>query len=168
MEGEQTKTRYQQVIDGDVEPIGSEKGWLNLKRYDLLSDEEKRELHVQGGKTRAQEKRDRKTLKDDLLKVLKSTELTKRLARESNSDVLIELAQDKNVTVQDLVTVSALIQIVQGSPKMFELVRDTIGEKPKDDIQINADIVTSADRKLIENLRNRLGVVQNDEESEEQ
>lgn len=167
MEGEQTKTRYQQIRDGDVEPVGIEKGWLNMRPITDRPKEEELAIRRKAQLRQAEKKKELRTMKETLVNILNDKDMAIALAKANGNELLIR-ATENGATVNDLLMLSATIQGLEGNVKALDFVRDTSGQRPKDDIQINADIVTSADRKLIENLRNRLGVVQYDEESEEQ
>ena len=48
----------------------------------------------------------------------------------------------------------------KGSYKHYETLRDTAGFKPKDEVGITADIMTDADRSLLDKVSGRLGVKQ--------
>ena len=65
-------------------------------------------------------------------------------------------------TMQDLITARMIRETLEnGNAKAYELVRDTSGNKPISAaaLDITADIVTAADRALIEKVADRLGVV---------
>ena len=55
------------------------------------------------------------------------------------------------------VMIAKMIQTAcAGSFKAAEFVRDTAGYKPKDSVEISADIITEEDRSLIDKLNKRL------------
>ena len=43
-----------------------------------------------------------------------------------------------------------------GDTKAFIAIRDTVGDKPVDKQEISADIITDADRKMIDNIKKRI------------
>lgn len=92
----------------------------NLRR---LTSEEAREIGKKGGKASVKARQERKALKDELLLLL------------SNGDT------------QKKVSLALIEQAKNGNTKAFEVIRDTIGEKPVDKVEqetiytIKVDIV---------------------------
>lgn len=92
----------------------------NLKK---LSTREAREIGKKGGKVSAKARQERKALRDELLLLL------------SNGDT------------QKKVSLALIEQAKNGNTKAFEIIRDTIGEKPVDKVEqetiytIKVDIV---------------------------
>lgn len=80
----------------------------NLKK---LSTREAREIGKKGGKASAKARQERKALKDELLLLLSNGDTQKKV-----SLALIERAKN-------------------GNTKAFEVIRDTIGEKPIDKVE---------------------------------
>lgn len=80
----------------------------NLKK---LSTREAREIGKKGGKASAKARQKRKALKDELLLLL------------SNGDT------------QKKVSLALIEQAKNGNTKAFEVIRDTIGEKPIDKVE---------------------------------
>ena len=63
-------------------------------------------------------------------------------------------------TMQDLMIAKMLREVAEnGNAKAFELIRDTSGNKPTAEIDIRADVVTAADRALMDKVADRLGLV---------
>lgn len=62
----------------------------------------------------------------------------------------------QNATMQDAMDAAIVAQAIRGNSKAYELLRDTVGEKPVDKQEISGNIITDADKSLIEKLRNRL------------
>jgi len=87
------------------------KGTENLIPLNQRSKEELREITSKGGKACVELKRRRKTLREELLLLLE------------------EADTQKNISV-------AMIQkAMNGDTKAFEIIRDTVGEKPTDKIE---------------------------------
>lgn len=112
---------------------GNPKGNLkNLKSFGTgaFSPEKEREIHSKGGVAGAKSKRKRKKLKETIEDVLslplKDAKLNKKLKSMGMDD------SDNQVGVVMALFLSAL----KGNPKAFELIRDTIGEKPIDQKEI--------------------------------
>lgn len=76
---------------------------------------EKREIARKGGKASGEARRKRRTLREELLLMLEDPEIQKRLTA-----AMIEKGLD-------------------GDIRAFEVIRDTIGEKPKDILDINSN-----------------------------
>ena len=87
----------------------------NLVQFKNYSPEQLREWRSKGGKAAAAKKRERKTLKDELLAILSSKNYNKRI-----STALVKKA-------------------TKGDTYAFITIRDTIGEKPIDKV-MNADV----------------------------
>lgn len=84
----------------------------NLKR---LSSKEARELGRKGGKASVEARRKRKTLREELLALLKTENYQKKIS------------------------LAMICEAMEGNTKAFEVIRDTIGEKPKDKVEIDQD-----------------------------
>lgn len=78
----------------------------NLIPFNKLTEEEQRKIASMGGKASVEARRRRKTLKEELLLLL-----------EENDN-------QKNITV------ALLNEAAKGNTKAFEIIRDSIGEKP--------------------------------------
>ena len=85
----------------------------NLKPFSELTESEQREIRSKGGKASGKARRKRKEFKEAL-----KTALT------------VVMENDK--TIQEIGIEALLEKFMKGDPKVFELVRDTIGEKPTD------------------------------------
>ena len=90
----------------------------NLIPFNQRTESEVRAIAANGGKKSGESRRARKTLKEELLLLL------------SEGDT------------QKSVTVALLQKAMDGDVKAFEVLRDTIGEKPVDKVENkNVDIV---------------------------
>lgn len=90
---------------------------LNKENLISLADrttEEQREIAKKGGKASVKARQERKALKDELLLLL------------SKGDT------------QQKVSLALIQQALEGNTKAFEIIRDTIGEKPVDKIEQEA------------------------------
>jgi hypothetical protein len=83
----------------------------NLKP--VQTKEEARERGRKGGIASGKARRERKTLKEELLALL------------SNGDT------------QEKISLSLIQQALEGNTKAFEIIRDTVGEKPKEEIEVS-------------------------------
>lgn len=84
---------------------------------------------IKSGKIRAQ----RKTLRDELL-------------------VLLE-TKVENKTIQEKISFSLIQEALNGNVKAFETIRDTIGEKPQDKLNISGEVNNPFSGMTTEELR---------------
>ena len=90
----------------------------NLKPLNTRTKSEQREIASKGGKARAKKQKELKTLKEELLLLLAVGDTQKKISL-------------------------ALIQkALNGDTKAFEVIRDSIGQKPTDKVEsVNKNIV---------------------------
>lgn len=161
MEEKKEKTAYQQIIDGDREPEGSEKGWKNLQpekyNFSVMDKEKRREICQKGAaavnKLHGQKKTAREALENILTlkvtdEIIAGADLTPAMA-----DRLKRSCPD--ATIYDLIQIVAAGRAVGGNLKAYELIRDTYGDKPVDRVEVS-DVTTEADREMMRNITERL------------
>ena len=85
----------------------------NLTPFDKMEPKKKKAVQSKGGKAGAESKRKRKAFKEALL-----------LALTTVAD------EETKQTVQDKGIEAIMAKFMAGDPKVFEIVRDTVGEKP--------------------------------------
>lgn len=85
--------------------------------------EQQREISRKAGKKSAQMKRERKTLREELLAVLTDMKIP-------------EKSTGKEVPVQEALSVSLIRSALNGNVKAYEIIRDTIGEKPTESVTV--------------------------------
>ena len=72
-------------------------------------------------------------------------------------DVLPDSIDIDNLTIGSLMIAKGIESaFLDGSFRWAEFVRDTAGYKPKNEVSIDADITTDADRSLMEKVSKRL------------
>lgn len=91
------------------------KGTINEDFNAKLTQEELREHCSKAGKASVEAKKKRKTLKEELLALLEEGDTQKNM------------------------TISILAEALNGNIKAFEVIRDTVGEKPKEKIEAEVD-----------------------------
>lgn len=132
---------------------GSNIGKSNLVSLACRTDEERRRFGSMGG-LKAKENREReKNLKEIAQALLKATtgeRQKKQILGENYEDTFGELKTNGEVMLARMI-----LGAMDGSFKCAEFVRDTAGEKPKNEVEVSADIMTDADRALIEKLEKR-------------
>ena len=88
----------------------------NLIKNENLTPEQRRKNASKAGKASAKKRAERKTLKEELLLLL------------SENDT------------QNKISVALIKQAQTGNTKAYEIIRDTIGEKPKDNVNVSGEI----------------------------
>ena len=99
------------------------------------------------GKISAQKKRDTRTMKEILLQLLSEPAPEEEIKRynlpEGASNNLVILA-------------AAAKKAQDGDIRAGEFIRDTAGQMPTKEINLAADIITDADRKLLDKVSERI------------
>ena len=108
------------------------------------STSEQREIRSKGGIKSGEVRRAKKTMKE-MLDYLLSKE--------------IENKKGEKATTQEAISVSLIKQALNGNVKAFEVIRDTIGEKPTDKQEITNTtpqivVASQADADIIKNIQN--------------
>jgi hypothetical protein len=95
----------------------------NLIPMNERTKEEQRKIARQGGIASGKARRERKTLKEELLLLLEKGD------------------------TQEKISLAMIKEALDGNTKAFEVIRDTIGEKPEDKLKadINRDITINID-----------------------
>lgn len=161
---EKEKSIYQKVIDGDIEPEGSQKGYKNLlegqrkHNFAVIDPEKRREIQRKGAEAVNRLHGEKKTARESLEQIL-TLKATDDII--SAADLSPELAErlkrdNPNATLYDLIQIVAAGRAVSGNMKAYELIRDTYGDKPHDTVEINASITTDQDRELMQRIADRL------------
>ena len=90
----------------------------NLIPFNELTVEKQREIARKGGIASGEARRARKTFRDELITLL------------------------ENGNTQEKISVALIQQALDGNTKAFEVIRDTVGEKPVDKLEadVNSDI----------------------------
>ena len=101
----------------------------NLRDYNGLTEEEKREWHSKGGKVSAQKKRARKTFAETLRAVLASEYPVEDAKKKLQSMGL-------DGTWMDQLSQAQVDKASRGDTEAFRAVRDTIGENPKQAVDV--------------------------------
>lgn len=95
-----------------------------------FSPSEAREFGKKGAAASAKTRRQRKTLKDELLYLL-----GRKYVGEDG----------KKHTAQHAISAALIQKAVCGDPKAFELIRDTIGEKPTENVTLSVPDFSALD-----------------------
>ena len=158
------KTRYQMIIDGDIEPEGSEKGYINLREgqttYNLnnLPPEKAREIRRKGFEAQQKLHGEKKSARESLERIL-TIKIDDDLlnAADLPEGLKAKIKRDNpNATIYDMLQLVAVGKAAGGNMTAIQYVRDTHGDKPKDEIQIESNIMTDADREMLQAIRQRM------------
>ena len=112
----------------------------NLKKYSEYTESEKAEFHRQGGIASGQSKRRRKTFAETL-----QAALAREITVEQGKEKLQSTGYDG--TWMDLLSQAQVDKAAKGDTEAFRAVRDTIGENPRQGID-----VTGLDGKPLEGV----------------
>ena len=102
----------------------------------FVQGEAQREISSRGGKKAAENRRAKKALRDELIDLLM---------------VETESKDGKKHTTQEAISVAIIRKAMNGDTKAFEIIRDTVGEKPVQkiaNVTPAPDVVDSVERAL--------------------
>ncbi len=136
---------------------GKYDGRANLIPFNKLSEDEQKEIRSKGGKASGEARRKKR----DMREVAKA--ILEHAMNEAQIDEVLGNSKellDGDKSVMAVLTARMVQEAGKGSYKHYETLRDTAGFKPKDEIDISADIMTDADRSLLDKVSGRLGVKQ--------
>lgn len=163
-EEKQEKSLFQQVIDGEIEPEGSQKGWINLREgqttHNLknIDPEKAREIRRKGAEAINKLHGEKKSARESLEKILTLKIDDGILAAADVPEELIQKLKRDNpdATLYDLIQLVAVGRAVGGNMKAYELIRDTHGDKPIDRVEVSGNVTTDADREMMRELSDLL------------
>lgn len=134
------------------ELTGKEKSLANLKPVTSRTPEEQREISRLGGIARGKQRREQRTMREQAqsyLQALMSQEQAKEYLGERDAEKL----SAEDLTVQGIMIAKMAQEAMKnGNAKAAEFVRDTSGQRPKDIVEVTANVMTEADRNLIANM----------------
>lgn len=90
----------------------------NLIKNEDLTPSQRRENAKKAGQASVEAKKKRKALKEEL-------------------EMLLSLKKENDKTYQECMSIALIEEALKGNTKAFEVIRDTIGEKPKDEMDLN-------------------------------
>ena len=115
----------------------------NLKPFSELTENEQRKIRSKGGKKSGEVRRAKKTMKE-MLDYLLAKEITNKAG--------------ETATTQEAITVSLIKQALNGNVKAWEVIRDTIGEKPteKQEITTNQQTIINVSKEEIRQVQSEI------------
>ena len=151
-------------VKADKPLTGKEKRQLNLRPFNQLSPEEQKAIRSKGGKACQEKNRKERTMKEQAQAYLKALVDRETAVKYLGADEADKLTDD-DLTVQGLMIARMSQEAIKnGNAKAAEFVRDTSGQRPKDIVEVSADIITASDRDLLANIADRYRT-ENDENS---
>ena len=106
-----------------------QEGYPNLIGPEDRTPDERRDSAVKAGKASGESRRKRKTIAEVARAILDSPEQD-----PGTLSLLQEIGLDG--TKRDTMTLAQILRAIKGDPDSFRLIRDTIGEKPREELEI--------------------------------
>lgn len=107
-----------------------------MPKFDKITRERQLELARLGGQKSAEKRREKKMMRERLEMLL---DMTLRKGLDDTFDS-IEDAEGKNLTVQDKILLEMIKKAMQGDLNAAIYVRDTSGNKPKDEKDVSLNV----------------------------
>lgn len=120
--------------------MANEKNLKKFKKGDVSHEEAVRRGSL-GGKARAKKIKERKTLKE-MLEILLDKEITNN--------------KGETATTLEAISVSLIKKAMSGDVRAFEVLRDTIGQKPTDKVEQTNTNININDEKIINNVLDKI------------
>lgn len=163
-ERKKTRTRYDEIMDGEREPEGQEKGWTNLeeghKRHNfaVIDTDKQKEISRKGAAAVNKMFGEKKTARESLENILTLKATDEIIA---GADLPPEIAErlkrsNPDATIYDLIQLVATGRAVRGNMKAYELIRDTYGDKPIERVEVTDNVMTAQDREMLQIISERL------------
>lgn len=118
-------------------------GRKNLVTFNDMTEERQRALASKGGLASARAAQKRRTFKDIFQTILKSEFPQGDNVGEVASKIKETFPAIE--TMDEAMAFAMMFRAANGDTKAFEIVRDTIGEKPQDNVKMTVDKVTIID-----------------------
>lgn len=125
----------------------------NLIPINKRTKSEQREIAKKGGKASGQVRKQRKAFKDAFIALLESNIPNDNL-KNINDKLEFFGVDTSKYTVNDYLVLAQAIKALSGDTKAFEVIRDTIGEKPTEKQEINN---ISEEQTLLKDILSQLG-----------
>lgn len=105
----------------------------------VRTEEEAREKGKKGGIASGIARRERKAMKDTLEALLS---MPLKDGKAANIETIKNLAavKGKNITVQEAIMLAQIQKAMKGDTRAAEFVRDSSGNKPKDDVSMSVNL----------------------------
>lgn len=121
----------------------------NLIKNEDLTPEQRRRNASKAGKASAKKRQQNKTFKEIISNFLDGQVSDERLKQQ-----MIDFGfADKEVSNKSCAVFALWKEAIKGNTKAFELLRDTIGEKPQDKVNISGEVNNPFSGMTTEELR---------------
>lgn len=129
------------------------------RTFDEVKPEELREMARNGQQKGTETQRQRRTLKE-ICQAIADMPLTstEALNDETAQEIAAQTAQQtgRPCTIYEAMAAAQAVQAMAGNVKAFVAFRDSAGDKPADQMEITAETMTDADRKMLQNIQQRM------------
>lgn len=133
----------------------------NLRPGASLNDMEpakRREVQQAGARASAESQAKRRTIREIYNDLLQQPDSVESLEDQELAERVQVMAQQKGraVTVYEAIAAAMAAKAKAGDVKAAVFVRDSAGDKPAEQMEITAETMTDADRKMLQNIQARL------------
>ena len=104
----------------------------NLRSFADIDEKEHKKISAKGGANSQKTRKRRKMLKEQL-EILLSMPLNDEEIKEQIKD--LGIISDDETNNQMAIVIALYEKALSGDTKAFEIIRDTVGEKPKDEVK---------------------------------
>lgn len=111
----------------------------NLKSFKDMTPEERKEHGRRGGIKSGETKRRKKAMKD-VLEMLLSMPIKDGKESDLESIGNFTAIKGKNITVNEAMLIAQIQRALQGNVQSAEFIRDTSGQKPSDDFNVDSNL----------------------------
>ena len=114
---------------------------MNQENLVSLADrttEEQREIARKGGIASGKARKEKKLLKDELA-------------------IIMENVNKDGKTYQELISTALVKEALKGNTKAYEIIRDTLGQKPREEISVSGELNNPYSELSVEELRKLAG-----------
>ena len=137
----------------------------NLRSFGSATTPEQKaweaDVHRKGQAMQAENRRKRRALREILVDVLEMDFDDKSFSAEALAEKaqLFAKEQGRSLTLYEAIALAQVKRAIDGDVKAATFVRDSAGDKPIERSEVVGEIITDADRQLLENIQRRLSVV---------
>lgn len=125
------------MTDTNKRPVSPVNGQPLPRGKPFEPGERAREIGRHGGRNSQKKAKERKTLREDLLELLKAD---------------ITAKDGRTIQTQAALSTALIQQALKGNTKAYEIIRDTIGEKPVEKVEQMIDVDYRQSVEYVKNL----------------
>lgn len=118
--------------------------------------EERREIAIKGGKKSVEVRRNRKRARE-ILNVFLAMPLKKRQNADIEEIQSFEQLKGKNITVNEAIQLRQVQKALNGDLASAQYIRDTVGDKPIEKVEMKAEVNNPFEGLTTEELRKLIG-----------